>query len=247
MFESRVNFAASRSPTVSTPPARFPLGVERLDAALCGGLTRARLHELYPAEADDAACAAGFAVMLALRAGGRGSPFVWISEDRLERRFGHLHAPGVAELGADPARWLFVDAPDEKALLRIAADVVRSPAAGIAVIAPAGPAPNFDLTATRRLTLFAERSGVTAILLRSCAPQAPSAAATRWRVAAAPSTPLDADAPGHPALLVELERQRGGAPVPAMRVEWQRDSQCFATPLPGDLAAVPSGGFLAAG
>ena len=248
MPESRVlPVSSSPVPGGTASPARFALGIARIDAALGGGLARARLHELYPANEDDMGAAAGFALMLALRAGGRQGPFVWIAEDRLEKRFGRLHAPGVAELGGDPARLLFVDAPDEKALLRIAADVVRSPAAGVAVIALAGPAPAFDLTATRRLTLFAERSGVTAILLRSCAPQEASAAATRWRVTAAPSTPLEADAPGHTALLIELERQRGGAPVPALRVEWDRDARAFAPPLPGDLAAVPGGGQLAAG
>lgn len=246
MPESRTTPASAPFAAAPAPPARFALGVARIDAALGGGLARARLHELYPAGGDDIAAAAGFALMLALRADGRTGPFVWIAEDRLEKRFGRLHAPGAAELGADPARLLFVDAPDEKGLLKIAADVVRSPAAGVAVIAPAGPAPAFDLTATRRLTLFAERSGVTAILLRACAPQAASAAATRWRVRAAPSTPLEADAPGHTALSIELERQRGGAPLAALRVEWDRDRHCFA-PLPGDLAAVPGGGYVAAG
>ena len=228
------------------PPARFALGVERLDAILGGGLAQSRLHEVWPAQAADHASAAGFALMLALRASGEDGPIMWIAEEKGESKRGQLYAPGLAELGIDPARILFVNAPDEKALLRAAGDVVRSPAGGVAVIAPAGPAPALGLTASRRLTLFAERSGVTAILLRIADPQAPSAAVTRWRVAAAPSVALEADAPGHPAFLVDLVRQRGGAPASGWRLEWDRDRARFA-PLPQPLFADVGGGWLAAG
>ena len=227
-------------------PQRFALGVERLDAALGGGLARGRLHELWAAMPDDQGSAAGFALMLALRAGGRDGNIVWIAQEKDERRCGRIHPPGLAELGADPARLLFVVAPDEKALLRAAADVVRSPAAGTAVIAPAGGASALDLTASRRLTLFAERSGVTAILLRPADPATPSAATTRWQVAAAPSAPLEADAPGHPAFAADLLRQRGGAPSPGWRLEWQREAATFA-PLSGDPPADAGRGFLATG
>jgi protein ImuA len=228
------------------PSARFALGVERIDGALGGGLAHGRLHEVWPATAADQPSAAGFALMLALRAGGRAGNIVWLTEDRGARRDGRLYPWGLAELGADPARLLFVTAPDEKALLRAAADVVRSPAAGTVVIAPAGAASSFDLTASRRLTLFAERSGVSAILLRACDPMAPSAATTRWRVASAPSAALEANAPGHPAFALDLVRQRGGAPASGWRLEWRRDDFAFA-PLSGDLPADAGGGSVAAG
>lgn len=251
MAESHVSLAALKQRFAgleqAVPCVRFTLGAAGIDAALGGGLARGRLHEVAAAGEGDLASAAGFALMLALRAGGRGGNIVWIAEGRGERRSGYLHPPGVAELGADPAGLLFVTVPDEAALLRAAADVVRSPAAGIAVIAPWGPAACVDLTATRRLTLFAERSGVTAILLRGAPTPAPSAAATRWRIAAARSTPLDGDAPGHPAFTAELVRQRGGAPLAPLRLEWDRDAAAFhAPPLPGALSADAGGGFLAA-
>jgi protein ImuA len=230
----------------AAPPARFALGVARLDAALNGGLARARLHEVWPAEAADGASAAGFALMLALQASDTDGPIVWIAEDKGEWRRGPLYPPGLAELGIGPARILFVRAPDAKALLRAAADVVRSPAAGVAVIVPAGTASALDLTATRRLTLFAERSGTTAILLRTADPQAPSAAVTRWRVASALSQALEADAPGHPAFTIDLVCQRGGAPSFGWQLEWERDRARFA-PVSRDLAADAGGGYLAAG
>ena len=227
------------------PLSRFALGVPRLDAALSGGLAGARLHELWPAAADDAPNAAGFALLLALKAAGKGKGkgIVWIEQHGKQ---GQLYPPGIAELGIDPARILFVNAPDEKALLRAAGDVVRSPAVAAMVIVPAGPACLLDLTASRRLTLFAERSGTTAILLRNTDPHAPSAATTRWQVAAAPSRALEANAPGSPAFALDLVRQRGGAPSYGWMLEWDRDRARFA-PLSRNLAADAGGEYLAAG
>lgn len=225
------------------PPARFALGVMELDRALGGGLASARLHELWPATADDSPTATGFTLLLALKAAGNQGAVVWIEQ---QGKQGRVYPPGLAELGIDPARMLFVNAPDEKALLRAAGDVVRSSAPAVAVIAPAGPARLLDLTASRRLTLFAERSGTTAILLRTADPQSPSAATTRWRVAAAPSRALEANAPGHSAFTLDLLRQRGGAPSHGWTLEWDRDRTRF-TPLSRDLAADAGGEYLAAG
>src|SRR6478735_6532451 len=58
-----------------------------------------------------------------------------------------------------------------------------------------------DRTATRRLTLAAREGGALGLLLRHKLSDAPSAAFTRWQVAAAPSVPdefrSDGDAPAH--------------------------------------------------
>ena len=101
-----------------------------LDAALHGGLARGRVHELFAAEADDAASAAGFAAMLALRVAGRQAPILWLRTDEAERRGGGLHAPGLVELGGDPDSLVLGQAPDAKALLRGAADAARCRASG---------------------------------------------------------------------------------------------------------------------
>src|SRR5437868_1838173 len=90
------------------PPARIALGLAPLDACLGGGLTRARLHEIWPAETIDGPGATGFALMLARCASGPDGPIIWITEERGEQRRGSLYPPGLAELGIDPARILFV-------------------------------------------------------------------------------------------------------------------------------------------
>jgi len=223
---------------------RVGLGADALDRALNGGLARGRLHELWPAHPSDLGAATGFALMLARLAAGPTGTIVYLAEARGAHRAGALHGPGLVEIGVDPARLVLVEAPDARELLRVAADVVRSPAVAAAVLAPARPTPLLDLTAGRRLTLFAERSGATALLLAAADPAQPSAAATRWRVAAAPSVPLDAGAPGHPAFLAELVRQRGGPPAPPARLEWRRDLARF-TDLSQPVAAVAGGGRVA--
>ncbi|WP_446655439.1 ImuA family protein [Blastomonas sp.] len=211
-----------------------PAGLARtghagIDAALGGGLMRARLHEIFAFEADDAGCATGFAAALALRLGGT---LVWLREGEAEKRGGQLHAPGLAEIGLSPAQIILGTLPDALAVLRAAADVTRCGDVGVAVVELWRDPRAFDLTASRRLALAAEASGVTVIALRIAATPAPSAAQTRWQVAAAPSLPMEANAPGYPAWRLELLRQRGRPAGGAWRVEWNREQACLAEALP---------------
>ena len=55
----------------------------------------------------------------------------------------------------------------------------------------------------------------------------PSAAQTRWRIGAAPSRPLPANAPGFPSFDVSLLRHRGGIAEFDAQVEWDRDQRSF--------------------
>ncbi|GGB62471.1 ImuA family protein [Blastomonas aquatica] len=204
-----------------------------IDDALGGGLARGRVHEVFAAEAGDAGCAAGFVAGLALRLGvglgmGSGGTLVWLREAQAERQGGRLHAPGLVEIGLDPARVIIGIMPDPLAVLRAAADVVRCAEVGVAVIELWRDPRLLDLTASRRLALAAETSGVTVIGLRIAATPSPSAAQTRWQVSAAPSLPMEANAPGYPAWKVELLRQRGRPSGSDWRVEWNREQACFA-------------------
>src|SRR5690606_27532876 len=136
------------------------------------GLMRGRLHELFAAEPADKASAAGFTAMLARLVSSAETPLFWLREEAAERQH-CLHAPGLAEIGIDP-RWLvLVVLPDPVALLRAAAEVVRCTSVGAAVIELWRSPRALDLTASRRLALAAERSGVTALLLRAEAEPGP--------------------------------------------------------------------------
>jgi protein ImuA len=71
-----------------------------------------------------------------------------------------------------------------------------------------------DFTATRRLAVASERSGVAAFLIRLGGHANLSGARMRWRIASAPSlvNDLDPKAPGTPAWDAELFRARGMPP-----------------------------------
>lgn len=208
----------------------FTFGTDAIDGALNGGLALGRLHEVYAREADDGASASGFVAMLASRACNNGDAVFWLRHERGDRLGGRLQAAGLVELGLDPARILFVMAPDTDSLLRTAVDAVRCGGLGAVVVEGWGKMPQIDLTASRRMKLAAEKSGVTLLLLRIDAAPVASAAETRWSVSAAPSRALEANAPGRAAFDIELLRRRAGPSGLTARLEWNRERLVFETP-----------------
>ena len=207
----------------------FSFGCDAVDTRLGGGLARGALHELCAAEVGVHAAASGFALMLAARA-SRDKPILWVREDKGERQHGRLYAPGMVELGIDPGRIIQVSAPDTLSALRVGADILGCMGVGAAVIEPWGEARKLDLTASRRLVLAAEKSGVAAFILRDMAVSFASAAATRWLVSPASSAALPGNAPGPVSLAIELVRHRGGIPPFGLIMEWDRDEQIFREP-----------------
>jgi protein ImuA len=219
-----------------------PLGATRLDNALGGGLRADGLHEFHAAEALDAAGAVGFALLVArLRRELDDRPLIWARQDDA---LGLPYGPGLAELGIDPEAVTLLALPDGKALLRAALDCVRDGAAAAVLLELHGKQPLLDLTATRRLALAGAESETMVLLTRSAASPAPSAAHTRWQVAAAPSQPLPANAPGFPAFALTLLRRRGGREGLSITLEWNRDTVSFRelAPIPGALPALAAGG-----
>jgi protein ImuA len=202
-----------------------PADVRAPDAWLTQGLAPAQFHEIVTPDAVDAPSATGFAVATTLAA--RANPLLWIRTEASERQGGRLHATGLLELGLPADSLLLVVVADDAALLRTAADAARCAGLGAVLLESWGRAPGLDLTATRRLMLAAEASGVTVLSVRVGAEPVPSAAATRWSVTPAPSTPLEMDAPGGPAFQVELLRRRGGPAGQRWCVEWNRDAKSF--------------------
>ena len=219
---------------------RIATGHEALDSALGGGLMRGRVHELFAASHGDGPSAAGFAAMLALRA-ARGKSILWLRTDDAERRGGRIHGPGLVELGGDPDLLVLGRAADAKALLKGAADAARCAGLSAVMVECWGKCPLLDLTASRRLALAAEQSGVTLYLLRLESEPVPSAADTRWAVSSAPSGALEANAPGAPRFEIELLRRRAGPSGMRWRLEWDRDQIAFRDPaLSGAVVPLPA-------
>ncbi|MGN6290498.1 MAG: ImuA family protein [Sphingopyxis terrae] len=196
------------------------------DAAIGGGLAIGKTHEFFAADALDATSAAAFAALLALRTPG-AAPLLWLRTADAARRAGHIYAPGIAELGGDPDRLLLVETADPKMLLACANDAVRCGGSAAVIVESWGAWPALDLTAGRRLALGARDAGTVLLMLRLNTLPAPSVAETRWTVAAAPSTALEADAPGAPGFILDLIRWRGGPAGARWQMEWNRDEQVF--------------------
>jgi protein ImuA len=238
LSQLRVQLDAIVPPVRAETGARVGFGCAEVDARLDGGLPQAMLHEICAIAGEDWPTSAAFALLLAARCGDGRAPILWLADARQRGgSLGELYPPGLAELGVDPARLLAITAPDGLAQMRAAADIARCHAAPALVIELAAPLAALDLTASRRLLLAAEEGGATLWLLRRDARPVPSAAYSRWQVAAAPSRPLPANAPGPPAFALELSRHRGGVQPFALTLEWNRDHLAFARPAPAPAPA----------
>jgi protein ImuA len=216
----------------------LPFGVAAIDGALPGGgLALGALHEIMGAGADeeDGAAAAGFVAGIAGRLfaadslqitaktanGPETGSVLWV----LKR--GDLYGPGLAVHGLAPARVVRVLAPRDDDILWALEEGLRAPSGPGGVAAVVGEVGRLPMVAGRRLQLAAERSGIPALLLRrwptgdaAAAERArPSAAVTRWRVAALPSLPSADGEPwmepgiGQPRWRLELMRCRGAEPA----------------------------------
>jgi protein ImuA len=207
----------------------LPFRVTAIDRALPGGgLALGALHEIQGVGADeeDCAAAAGFAAGIAGRLPGENGPglVLWC----LKR--GDLYGPGLAAHGLDPARIVVVRTPRDDDILWALEEGLRNPGSLGGIAAVVGEVGRLPMVAGRRLQLAAERSGVTALLLRrwrtggeaAAERTRPSVARTRWRVAALSSLPAPglADEPGIgvPRWRAELLRCRGG--MTAWNVSW---------------------------
>jgi protein ImuA len=222
--------------------ARAALGAAAVDAVLKGGLAQGAMHEVFAGGSAQAAAATGFALALARRLTQSKRFVLWVRQDFSAIESGELSMAGFAELGLDPRYVVVVRTPTAETVLRTAADGLACNALGAVVAEIWGETRAFDLVASRKLTLAASETGVTALMLRlGAAPQA-STAETRWIVRAAHSPPV---APwqgwGSPAFDAELARNRHG-PTGRWIMEWMSDEYLFheRAAHPQRLAATPA-------
>jgi protein ImuA len=197
------------------PGSGFPLpfGLPEIDRVLPGrGLALGALHEVSGGGIDVAhgAAAAIFCAGVLARLPG---PVLWISIRR------DLFMPALAEAGLLADRVIHVEAGDAKTVLPVMEEALRHKGLAGVVGEIDG---RIALTASRRLQLAAESSGVLGMVLRR--PRAgrdqalePTAARTRWRVSALPSGPALPWSPNTPGLAralwrLELLRAKGGDP-----------------------------------
>lgn len=199
-----------------------PFGVTELDACLPGGgIATGALHEVAGGvELSDDASATIFIAGILARIEG---PVLWCL------RWRDLFAPALHLAGLHPDRVIHVEAGSDTNVLLAMEECLRHP--GLAGVV--GEVGKYSTTASKRLQLAAEASGVAAFVFRRAAKADQitegTAAVTRWRIAAAPSEDLGIPSLGRPRWRVELERVRGGNPH-AWIVEGCDAQGCIALP-----------------
>src|SRR5262247_1906990 len=187
------------------------LGIPPIDGILGGGLGRGALHEIAAVRESETAAATGFALALAARnarSAMAGRSLFWIAEDLSLAENGAPYGPGLDEAGIAPEHVITVAAARSRDVLR---------------------ARDIDQVASRRLSLAAAAGNTLGLILRTAPDDAPSAAATRWIVGAAPF-PAEGDERFHgigpPRFIAHLIRNRRGH-LGAWIVEWNSVEQRF--------------------
>jgi protein ImuA len=190
----------------------LPLGIPAVDRALPGGgLALGALHEAAGAGSDTEHAAAASLFIAGLLSRMQGQ-VLWVV------RQADLFAPGLAGVGLHPDRVVFAEAG--KDVLPAMEEGLRH--AGLAAVVGEIDG-RLTLVASRRLQLAAEQTGMLAVAVRRSrsfddpALREPTAAVTRWRVAALPSPPALPRAPATPGLgrarwQLDLLRCRGADP-----------------------------------
>jgi protein ImuA len=122
---------------------------------------------------------------------------------------GRVHPPGLAS-----QKLIHVEARDARDALWAMEEGLRCAALSCVIGEIRGDPKALGFTATRRLAVASERSGVPCWLVRLGGSANLSGARMRWRVASAPSltNAFDRRAPGTPAWDAELFRARGFPP-----------------------------------
>ncbi len=184
----------------------LPFGLPEIDRFLPGGgLKRGAFHEILGGTgAGGGAAAVLFAAGIAARSHGK---VLWCMARP------DLFAPALSQAGLAAERVVYVECRDEKSLLACFEEALRHPGLGAAI----GETSRLSMTASRRLQLAAETSGVIGLAVcrwerkaeaEEC--RTSSAAVTRWRVSALPSAPLPVPGVGRPRWHLELIRSRAG-------------------------------------
>ena len=139
----------------------------------------------------------------------RSKPLLWVQERMAILESGRVHPPGLPV-----SNLIHVEARDARDALWAMEEGLRCSSLSAVVGEVWGDPRALDFTATRRLAVASERSGVAAFLIRLGGHANLSGARMRWRIAGAPSliNELDVKAPGTPVWDAELFRARGAAP-----------------------------------
>jgi protein ImuA len=191
-----------------------------------------------------AEAAIGFGLALAMQTTRAAAPhefaLLWVREAAAVVETGDPYGPGLAAFGLSPNGCIIVEARTSVDALRAALEGARCAALGAVVLETLDP---IDLTASRRLKLAAEKSGVAIMLIRYGDRIAPNAAQLRWRVQAAPQA---SGRMRDTAFEIIVLKSPSGLDGRRSIVEWDHEQRCFSQTVPVLVDAIPVVGSLAA-
>ena len=161
-------------------------GVERVDRLVRCDLGRS-LHIFGAENARDFGLVAGFSLAVLSRLRIQNKTIVWVTQSLAGMEGGRLHGCGIQEMAMRPSDFIWVDAKRSADVLWAIEECLASKAVA-AVVGEVLDDGAIELTATRRIALRSERSGVPAYIVtaRSSAGVA-TAARTRWSIGPLPS------------------------------------------------------------
>ena len=185
----------------------FPLGTG--EAWRLPEAPQPTLSELFAAHPRDAGWAGFLLAQVAM-----GKPLLWVQDRMAILESGRVYPPGLPMLEGACGDLIHVEARDARDALWAMEEGLRCSALSCVIGELWGDPRALDFTATRRLAVASERSGVAAFLIRLGGHANLSGARMRWRIASVPSQPneLDPRSPGASAWDAELFRARGMPP-----------------------------------
>lgn len=256
-----VRLRFQRAPSGQSPlstlaaPLQSAAGAETFREAFRDAACRP-VTEIVPRSALDGPAAFGFALawLVAAANGANGEDsvgprgvigldplYILAAPDMVTMELGPAYAPGLRQFGLPADRLLYLQTRVLQDALWSTEQALRLPQARVLCMVPHNSA--LTLPMTRRLHLAAEKSAARCLLLRFD-PPTPTAAWTRWQIAAAPSDGEEEEL-GRPCFTASLTRRRGGAVGQNWLVEWNAYECAFADARARDLR-LPLAGAVAA-
>lgn len=231
--------AIEQSSLVKNSDGIFSTGLEDFDQILPTNVADAgSLLEVLPESYRQRSAATGAILALGARLlRTKTGPLIWCQLRDPERL--HLHAPGLAAFGIDPERIIKLTVKSEQDLLWAMEEALGC-AYISGVVGVLGQEKLYGFTASRRLSLRAKESGVSALMLRSHRANGTTAADMRWMVGAEESTKMPKRKAFLPRLgeaiwqlnLIKCRGTNGGP----FQIGWNRETLSF------DLASRLAGG-----
>jgi len=169
------------------------------------------VHEFLSAETEDAAATSGFIAGLLAALMRNNGASVWISSSKT------IFPPALKAFDIEPDRIIFITLQKEKDILWAMEEALKCN--GLAAVV--GEIREISFTASRRLQLAVEQSGVTGFILRHSPRNLNTiACVSRWKIRSLPSELEDAmPGVGFPRWNVELLKIRNGKPG-IWQMEW---------------------------